>query len=273
VTVDLDDLENRIMKWCSGRPMPSGTVTIVQQALVELASARLRIQELDKQLEMRTIGETSMNPCVIHGAQWCTCLNPSPEPTREVVSLVAAPIRLILSMSHNFDWSIQGFGMLRAYLSKERRLHIWHSSGKVDNVSTIHDHPWDFTSYVVAGSITDRVYTMAEIGLPSHHKQRIRCGPGGCALDQRYDVLLELQSERTYGPGESYARKSWELHETLPEDGTVTLVTRQFKEDTEHAWVCFPLGTEWVSAEPRKATGAEEDRFVKAALAALEAVR
>jgi hypothetical protein len=182
--------------------------------------------------------------------------------------------RCVLNNAIHLNWSIQGFGMLRAYLSKETRLHIWHSSGKVDNVSTIHDHPWDFDSYVIAGQITDVVYREKENTDPfTHVKQRIRCGEGGCALDQQFLARLAIVESRTYFPGEMYSRKATDLHESIPADGTITLIRRRFNEDTEHAWVCFPIGTEWVSAEPRKATPEEVERFVGAGLSALDAVK
>ena len=46
-------------------------------------------------------------------------------------------VRTLLSKPLGFDWSIQGFGMIRLYLSPNLRLHIWNSRGRVKNVSDI----------------------------------------------------------------------------------------------------------------------------------------
>ncbi len=56
------------------------------------------------------------------------------------------------------------------------------------------------------------------------------------------------------------------IHDTGYGDGTVSLVTRTFLEDTEHAQVYIPAGQSWVSAEPRNATDDEVERITALAL-------
>lgn len=202
---------------------------------------------------------------------------------------------LVRHLLHEFDrhqWSIQGFGMLRLYLSKEVRLHIWHSAFKVPNVSEIHDHPWDFESEVVCGELTNQLYVVLKDGPGNlmveedrttiggyernpctHHVTKIRCGPGGgvCESEGPPEPRLLLgYCPHTYLAGESYAERAVQVHETKAVDGTVTIVRRTFKADTEHARVFFPLGTEWVSAEPRPALPGEVAEFAMAALDRLE---
>ncbi len=62
-----------------------------------------------------------------------------------------------------FEWSLQGFGMLRLYLSKEVRLHVWDDRYAVKNVTTIHTHPWHFRSTVLFGELTDVLYQGAAV--------------------------------------------------------------------------------------------------------------
>jgi len=176
-------------------------------------------------------------------------------------------VRKLLEKASWLEWSVQGLGMLRTYLSRETRLHVWHSAFKVPNVSTIHDHPWDFESRVIVGRITNRVYGRDLSLDPSHTLARIKCGEGGGLIPGSEESLgLRLVSEETYTPGEMYDEIADVLHESVPEDGTVTIVTRRFRRDTEHARVCYPIGTSWVSAEPRPATADEIATGVKAAL-------
>lgn len=57
-----------------------------------------------------------------------------------------------------FQWSIQGLGMLRLYLSEETRMHVWSSLGRISDVSPLHTHPWSFNSIVVAGKVINKRY-------------------------------------------------------------------------------------------------------------------
>jgi hypothetical protein len=51
-----------------------------------------------------------------------------------------------------------------------------------------------------------------------------------------------------------------------PNPGTVTIVERRFKADTEHAFVFYPRNEKWVSAEPRPATPEEVITITQIAL-------
>lgn len=137
-------------------------------------------------------------------------------------ALVRATVRSILERATDLEWSLQGFGMLRHYLTPTVRLHVWASAFRVKNVSTIHDH-WDF-----------------------------RRGP------------IEA-----FEPGHWYEQRADEIHESLPVDGTVTLVERHFRADTEHARVYYSTPA-WVSAEPRPASRREIAAAVRLAIARWE---
>jgi hypothetical protein len=183
-------------------------------------------------------------------------------------------VKAILEKATNFEWSIQGFGMLRLYLSSEVRLHVWDDRYKVPNVSTIHDHPWHFHSYVVAGKLENQRFALMQgaamnvfpLREPEYRVMTmgtIRCGVGGglvkaCAMGAEEPVVLyAVHREGPYTAMDSYNQRDKEIHESTPERGTVTIVERIFKTDTEHARVFWPRGEQWVSAEPRKATQEE----------------
>lgn len=191
-------------------------------------------------------------------------------------ALVLHLLDMSLEKPTTMPWSWQGLGMFRLYLSREVRLHVWAPATAAPNVSTIHSHPWDFESKIVFGRMTDMRYRIAR--LPSEvehdprvsdgsltyrpeafHEQTIVCGPGGCAVGTPRDVLLlpDGVASGLYQAGEGYAMKAAELHESLPESGTVTIIRRTFHADTEHAHVYHRAGTPWVSAEPRAATAQE----------------
>lgn len=184
-------------------------------------------------------------------------------------SLLKQSVQFILEHATSFSWSLQGLGMLRLYLSQSLRLHVWNSEYAVPNVSRLHTHPWNFDSYVVAGNLTNNRYQQVAIDeLPQgqlriikrpwveFYRQQILCGPGGCLMDDPTKVFLEHVGAEHYGYGCTYGQEASEVHDTVAANGTVTLVTRQFLPDKDHAYVYWNDG-EWVSAEPRPATSEE----------------
>jgi len=162
------------------------------------------------------------------------------------------------------QWSLQGFGMLRLYMpDKALRLHVWDSRYGVPKVSLHHDHPWDFSSLIIAGRLRNIRYTKEvdsgiTLGQSSdiYNEQTIQCGPGGCVKSDPVPVRLFEHPVELYEAGDWYRQAANEIHMSAPEDGTVTLIDRTFNPDTEHARV-FWQGPAWVSAEPREATSDE----------------
>lgn len=162
------------------------------------------------------------------------------------------------------EWTIQGFGMLRVYLTADKswRLHVWDSRFRVSGVTDIHDHPWDFESKILGGLIMNRRFEVRESQTPdhpSHWKTTILCGEDACVQDDApTPVDLETRSIEVLTarhPGfEGYRQRAEEVHRTVPLDGTVSVVRRSFlREDRDHANVFVPDGEEWVDAVPRKA--------------------
>ncbi len=201
------------------------------------------------------------------------------EHTKLTVAQYIQPIvRGILEDSGRYEWSLQGFGMLRAYVSKELRLHVWNSSFTTPNVSTIHDHPWHMESVVIVGRIVNTRYDVhwasdvtARRPRVQHVRSKIVCGVSG-PLDpdevrmRGENVWLDAGHPETYGPGDTYHQNASEVHSTSFDDGTVTLVRREFLPDTEHANVFFRPDDGWVSARPRPASADEVTAFVSRAL-------
>lgn len=180
----------------------------------------------------------------------------------------------VLAYPERHEWTLQGFGMLRTYLGEDRRLrlHVWDSRFRTKDVSDVHDHPWDFESLVLRGSIRNVRYDARESVFPVsrqiHCLGRITCGPSPEVRGPQdvKRICLFQQSDVTYEAGERYVMSSVELHASVPEDGTVTVCRRSFvKKDTETARVCWPLGTEWVGAEPRAATPEEVREITRGA--------
>lgn len=171
-------------------------------------------------------------------------------------------------------WTLQGLGMLRTYLGKDKavRLHVWDDRYIAEPTpSELHTHPWSMHSKIVAGEVLNTRYTVTQPQYEIQDErvyeynpyeamymaQTIFCGQGGglCGLPEPV-VLREGQTER-YVEGMVYKQQPDEIHKSNPLRGTVTLVTRGFGEDVDHASVFWPQGGEWVTAEPRQATPEE----------------
>lgn len=184
------------------------------------------------------------------------------------MSFTAGQIRLVLASPEGRDWTIQGLGMLRLYLDEEHveRLHLWDPDRAEDEVSTIHDHPWDFESRILSGSMqnirfheaNDPRYSIPVAGA------ELFCGTGGHLLEEtrRTTRLIGIPDSGLYLPGSSYQQDAPELHESWPMPGTVTVIRRTFKENRDIAHVYWAEDQKFVSAEPRPATEQEVMHFV-----------
>lgn len=179
-----------------------------------------------------------------------------------------ATVRAVLERPERNSWSIQGFGMLRTYLDPQKRwrLNIWHSRFAVPGVSIIHDHPWDFTSWVISGRFQNvRYIHNSRFGTP-YNWMVIKTGEGGGPDGGHGEMRLREDWTESYQPGDTYRQSAEEIHASLYEDGTVTLNDRRRRPDGEHARVFWPDGTEWVDAEPRQATPDEVAEITQFAL-------
>lgn len=185
-----------------------------------------------------------------------------------------ALVRAILERPFAFDWTLQGLGMLRTYLGADNavRMHVWDSDYAVPGVSQMHTHPWDFASRVAVGAVHQMRYLRHVDGSTFGDEvrfvmeQSLRCGAGGGLEAKPERLILHEQPVEVYYEGETYTQAADEIHVSIPADGTVTLIERVFRPDTEHAFVFWPQGEEWVSAEPRPATPEEVRRICERSL-------
>ena len=173
-------------------------------------------------------------------------------------------IRRIISYPYDYEWSIQGFGMLRTWINPDgiERLHIWDTDLANSEVSTIHNHPWDFESRIVHGRILNHRYNIDRTYGESYRKADIKTGEGGGLLaTHSTPTLISEYPFESYYTGDHYAQDADEFHESEPDKGTVTIIRRNFRHN-RIATVCWRENCQWVTAEPRPATKEEIDRFI-----------
>lgn len=180
----------------------------------------------------------------------------------------------LLNHSAQMEWSLQGLGMLRTYLTEDIRLHIWDGDEENVGVSKLHTHPWDFESLVICGRVCNQRYVERSMEHQTgkakrdrYMRQMIRCGEGGGLEGEPGPIFLEPQIVEVVTAGCAYSQRAVEIHESRPDDGTITIIKRTVPPEghPDFANVYWPEGEEWVSAEPRPATRSEVLRIINKA--------
>jgi hypothetical protein len=168
----------------------------------------------------------------------------------------AALVQSILQRWRSYEWTVQGFGFARTKIADVGRIHIWDSRLANELVSTAHTHPWPLRSTIISGELINLRLQEVEPHVPGmpYMASRIATGEGGGLIgDPREVWLLPVDEPEFYRSGCTYEQRSSEIHRTIAQDGTVTLLERPQGPPLEEAQTYWPAGTQWVSAEPQKA--------------------
>lgn len=179
-------------------------------------------------------------------------------------------VKMILSPNwrHDCGWTVQGFGMLRCYLdpNKDFRLNIWDPSLAVPNVSTVHDHPWHFKSWIINGRfLNERFVEDYHNGNPFRFMKIMTGIEAGEQTREVSTIRLRRCDLERYATGDVYWQEASEIHQSLPEPATVTLNYRERVGTGDHARVFWRSG-DWVDAKPRVAEDWEINRVCNRAL-------
>ena len=183
------------------------------------------------------------------------------------MNIQAALVRSILEKWGSYNWTVQGFGMARTKIADVGRIHVWDGSLRVPQVSDTHEHPWELRSTVISGELINQRFGVVDKSNMPYVRSAIATGEGGGLTGEPEEVCLSLFPVEFYTPGMDYKQNADEIHRSIPQDGTVTLLERQMGEPLQETRVYWPRGTGWVSAEPRPATEEEVRRVVEYALA------
>lgn len=170
-----------------------------------------------------------------------------------------------------YKWEIQGFGMMRTYISKNTRLQIWLKDFIIPNVTDIHTHPWDFESFIYQGWIKNNIFKEYNLNdqVSEEWFQYDRCLilTGELAyVKERIPIILKPQGKFEYFQGETYLHRKNIPHKIDFIDGTITILTKSnIHEDSLAYSFVKGVNNEWVSAAPRVATEKEILQFIIAA--------
>jgi hypothetical protein len=177
-------------------------------------------------------------------------------------TLSRALVLALLQHAEDFPWRMQDIGLMSLRLDdrREYRLHVWDPT-ECDGDPPVHDHPYDFTSTVIAGELTNTRYEEDPAGC---EYVRFRYAPG--AEDERRSDALRLSAvATTLAQGTEYRQLAPELHASWQQPGTVTAIRCVWVEAPELT-VCLRDGGSWRSAQGRDATRQEIKTFTAKAL-------
>ena len=156
----------------------------------------------------------------------------------------------ILRHAGDFPWRVQDIGLMSLGLDdrREYRLHVWDPTCAEDE-PPIHDHPYDFTSDVIVGELTN---TRHEEDPAGDRYIRFRYSPGAEDL-RRSDTVRLSATETTLTEGGRYRQLARELHASRQLPGTVTVIRCSWV-DAPELTVCLRDEGSWRSPRARDAT-------------------
>jgi hypothetical protein len=178
------------------------------------------------------------------------------------IALTRVLVRTILEHAQDYPWVMQEIGLLGLRLDdrREYRLHVWDPGCCVEE-PPVHDHPFNFTSTIVAGEMTNTLYRESPSGV-----EYIRVHyPPDDEDARRTDTVRLAATASTYRTGDHYFQLARELHDSRQLPGTVTIIRRAFR-DVPELTVCLRDQSAWVSGRSRPATPGEVKTFAAAAL-------
>ncbi len=114
-------------------------------------------------------------------------------------------VRTILDHAENYAWMMQDIGLLGLRLDERKgyRLHVWDPNYSVGGDPPIHDHPFDFTSTIIAGEMTNTRYEEDPLGV---EYSRVRYPPSD--EDARTTDRVSLSADvTTFKEGGSYSQR------------------------------------------------------------------
>jgi hypothetical protein len=177
-------------------------------------------------------------------------------------TLSKALVFTILRHGEDLPWRMQEIGLMGLRLDDQRefRLHVWDPSRNVGE-PPIHDHPYDFTSTIIAGELTNTRYVEDPAG-----DEYVRLRYSLPEEDQRRSDTVRLSgATETFAEGATYRQLAHELHASGQQPGTVTVIQCTWGEPRELT-VCLRDVGSWRSGQGRDATGQEIKAFTAKAL-------
>ena len=178
---------------------------------------------------------------------------------------VRRKVRIAIDSPFETEWSLQGFGMLRHYLTEDKswRLHIWDDNYRVPGAAMTHNHLWNLESSVLSGALVNRKYRVStELwkefrSSPTHQEMRVVAGltVRSDRISKAVILVPEVSIPYVARTKQNVYRQGWnEVHCTDALNGTITIVHREPVDGAhDHACVYVEHDKELIGTAPRNA--------------------
>jgi len=171
------------------------------------------------------------------------------------VQTTRALVKAILKRAENYSWEVPANGRLTLVLEPNVAvINVFHSKYRVPNSTAIHSHTVDFRSDIVGGVMRQYRYVRAAAdgghgpAPQKYWEQELTLG--GKLAGEPVECWLRESEIEEYSAGESYEITADEIHRSVPEDGTVTLISRQYKTSPVSVSTFWPWAPMAAGAKP-----------------------
>jgi hypothetical protein len=148
-------------------------------------------------------------------------------------SATRALVEAILQRAENYTWEVPANGRLTLVLEPNVTVvNVFESKYRQLGTTAIHSHTVGFRSEIVGGVMRQHRYrrrivaSKEDLVARSYWEQELTLD--GKLSGEPSECCLAEQPIEVYAAGEYYEIAANEIHQSVPEDGTVTLVTRQY---------------------------------------------
>ncbi len=148
----------------------------------------------------------------------------------------------ILRHAKEYPWVVPANGRLTLVLEPDIVvINLFNAQYRQPGTTTTHSHTVDFKSEIIAGEMRQYRYARTKAETPgAAHYGCQELTLDGKLMGQATDCYLLEGPQEVYRAGESYEITAPEIHKSDPEDGTVTLITRQFKTTPASVFTFWP---------------------------------
>jgi hypothetical protein len=153
---------------------------------------------------------------------------------------------------HGTDIRVHGNGFLQLDLPEDWRLHVWGHQAlpRQAEATPIHDHAFNFESWVLRGRMVNVLHTavgsagVSHMWRPSHYVCHPVFRKWQDTRLEPTDVQVELldPDAQVVMQGESYHQTYIDLHETYVNQTTVTLIKKGMRFPDHKVRVLCPIG-------------------------------
>ena len=161
-------------------------------------------------------------------------------------------VKAILQNADRFQCEVPANGRLTIVLDPGVMvINIFDGRYRQPGTTAIHSHTVDFRSDIVGGVMRQYRYGRVDDGGDAKRYWGQELTLDGKLIGEPAACFLREGELEVYPAGEFYEITADEIHQSVPEDGTVTLITRQHKTRPSSVFTFWPYSAATAGAKTR----------------------